>query len=130
MELALLVYLISILKPIHVLCAVIMGLSIPVLILVIIIRIEMRDLYSSDPTSRKLELHKSMRRWGIAAFVVGALGFMFVPTERTAYMMVGAYTAQKIATDPTVARLNAKVIELIERKIDEYGTKLPTPTAK
>lgn len=58
------------------------------------------------------------------------MGFVFVPTERTAYTMVGAYAAQKIATDPTVARLNSKVIELIERKIDEYGTELPTPTAK
>lgn len=71
MELALLVYLISILKPIHVLCAVIMVLSIPVLIIISIIRIEMRDVYDNDPTSRSLELHKTIRRWGIAAFVVG-----------------------------------------------------------
>lgn len=130
MELALLVYLISILKPIHVVCFTIIGLSIPVLIIVIISRIEMDDVFSNDPTSRSLELYKSTRRWGIAAFVVGALGATFIPTERTAYMMVGAYTAQKIATDPTVARLNAKVIGLIERKIDEYGTELPTPAAK
>lgn len=130
MELALLVYLISILKPIHTACFVIIGLSSVLLILVIITRIEMHAVYNNDPTSRSLELHKSMRRWVIAAFVVGTLGVTFIPTERTAYMMVGAYTAQKIATDPTVARLNAKVIELIERKIDEYGAELPTPTAK
>lgn len=122
MDLAILVYLISILKPIVVTCAALMFLSI---VIVCIATIEARVHRNMDSKS-----YIPLRRWCIAGIVISGIGLMFIPSERTAYMMVGAYTAQKIATDPTVAKLNTKIIELVERKIDEYGSELLTPTAK
>lgn len=122
MDLAILVYLISILKPIVVTCAALMFLSI---VIVCIATIEAGVNCNMDSKS-----YIALRRWCIAGIVISGIGLMFIPSERTAYMMVGAYTAQKIATDPTVAKLNTKIIELVERKIDEYGTELLTPAAK
>lgn len=122
MDLAILVYLISILKPIVVTCSALMFLSI---VIVCIATIEAGVNRNMDSKS-----YISLRRWCIAGIVISGIGLMFIPSERTAYMMVGAYTAQKIATDPTVAKLNTKIIELVERKIDEYGTELLTPAAK
>lgn len=122
MDLAILVYLISILKPIVVTCATLMFLSI---VIVCIATIEARVHRNMDSKS-----YIPLRRWCIAGIVISGIGLMFIPSERTAYMMVGAYTAQKIATDPTVAKLNTKIIELVERKIDEYGAELLTPAAK
>lgn len=122
MDLAILVYAISILKPLSIIFTFMIITS--MMMLFIALMFYMSDYYIKDTTFIRT------RRYCIVGLFIAAIGVIFIPSERTAYMMVGAYAAQKIATDPTVARLNAKIIGLIERKIDEYGAELPTPTAK
>lgn len=115
MDLALLVYAISILKPLNVTFSLLAMLTTVVLGIVIIVN-------STDDLLPKT--FTSIRRWCLSIFVVSGIGVVFIPSERTAYMMVGAYTAQRIATDPVVARLNDKVVKLIENKIDSYANEL------
>ncbi len=43
-----------------------------------------------------------------------------LPSERTAYLMVGAYAAQRVAEDPKVQQISSKVLKAIELKIDGY----------
>lgn len=49
----------------------------------------------------------------------GLLNVM-IPSQKTAYIMVGAYATQQIAEDPKVQQLGAKTLKLIENKLDEY----------
>lgn len=42
-----------------------------------------------------------------------------IPTERTAYIMVGAYATQTIATHPSTLETRDKVLKLINLKLDE-----------
>ena len=51
----------------------------------------------------------------IASFVM-----IFVPTEKTAYTMVGAYAAQKVAENEKVQAMSGKVLTIIEQKLDSY----------
>lgn len=50
-----------------------------------------------------------------------AIIIVFIPSERTAYLMVGAYTAQKIAETPQVLAVSADVIKIITAKIKTYA---------
>lgn len=45
---------------------------------------------------------------------------IMIPSERTAYTMVGAYAAQKIAQDPKTVQVGEKVYTLINQKLDEF----------
>lgn len=46
---------------------------------------------------------------------------MFIPSEKTAYLMVGAYATQKIAEAPKTQQLGAEVLKIIESKIKFYA---------
>ena len=54
--------------------------------------------------------------WAFWAFVA-----MFIPSEKTAYLMVGAYATQKIAEAPKTQELGAEVLKIIELKIKHYS---------
>jgi hypothetical protein len=43
-----------------------------------------------------------------------------LPSERTAYLMVGAYTAQTVAQNDKVNEMSSKVMKIIESKVDSY----------
>ena len=61
------------------------------------------------------------RAW--KAFWVGCVAFWFlilIPTEKTAYTMVGAYAAQKVAENDKVQQMSGKVLTIIEQKLDSY----------
>lgn len=45
---------------------------------------------------------------------------VIIPCEKTMYMMVGAYATQKVVEDPKVQQLSAKVLKVVEAKLDEY----------
>ena len=58
--------------------------------------------------------------------ICSALLLTVLPSEKTAYLMVGAYAAQKIAENNDVQKLSGKVLIIIEQKMDKYiaeGTK-------
>jgi hypothetical protein len=49
-----------------------------------------------------------------------------LPSEKTAYTMVGAYAAQRLAQNSEVQELSRKVLTIIEQQMDKYiaeGTK-------
>lgn len=108
MELALLVWVISTLKPITILLAI-SG------VILIFVFLGMMVDYANG--------HRLKTRWywitGTAAAVLITLSAI-IPSERTAYLMVGAYAAQKIAEDPKVQQISSKVLKAIELKIDGY----------
>ncbi len=59
--------------------------------------------------------------------IVAAAVLIFVPSSKTAWTMVGAYAAQKVAEDPRTAEVGGKVMTIInqqlERIIDEGSKK-------
>lgn len=55
---------------------------------------------------------------GLALYVV-VVG-IFVPTQKTAWMMVGAYTAQKVVESPAMQETSGKVITIINQKLDSF----------
>jgi hypothetical protein len=55
----------------------------------------------------------------IVSFVAGFFNIL-LPSERTAYMMVGAYATQKVAENEKVQETGKKVLTLIEQKLDSY----------
>ena len=46
---------------------------------------------------------------------------VLIPSEKTAYLMVGAYATQKIAEAPKTQELGADVLKIIESKIKFYA---------
>lgn len=47
---------------------------------------------------------------------------VFLPSEKTAYMMVGAYAAQKVAENPQTQQISGKILTIINAKIDTYAS--------
>lgn len=103
MELALFVYLASVFNSINIIA---FFLSICFLLLTLIswIYIEDKALGMKHPKFYIIGL-------GISLFILA-----IVPSERTMYMMAGAYTTQNIATSET----GQKVYKLVNKKLDEY----------
>lgn len=67
--------------------------------------------------SRKTTMRCAKWSVGIALAASGLL--VLLPSERTAYLMVGAYATQKIAEDPKVQETGNKVLQVINQKLDE-----------
>jgi hypothetical protein len=52
--------------------------------------------------------------------IISAWVVILIPTEKTAYTMVGAYAAQKVAENDKVQAMSGKVLTIIEQKLDSY----------
>ena len=55
------------------------------------------------------------------AYLFVLLVALLIPSEKTAYLMVGAYATQKIAEAPKTKELGADVLKIIESKIKYYA---------
>ena len=126
MDLALLVYGISLLQKISVFFGVMTFLGIAVLVVSLIYRgaeLSINTWDGQDKVKWKQERIPGTMKvvWTSAtvAIVFCVLG-IFVPSERTAYTMVGAYSAQKVAEDPKVQDMSNKVLTIINQKLDHY----------
>jgi membrane-bound ClpP family serine protease len=111
MELALLVWVISILHPIGTILGILAFLGMLVLLANLIC---WTDRHSKPFMGKKWT-------WIVATttlFLVVTSAVL--PNQKTAYIMVGAYAAQRIAEDPKVQQLSGKVVTLIEQKLDQY----------
>lgn len=132
MDLALLIYGISLLEGFRVLFGLIITFSLMILIGSGIFSCTWRF----DSTEYSWNLNKdgtvkekvlAGRRLGeklfkysiVVSFIAGFLNIM-LPSERTAYMMVGAYATQKVAENEKVQQTGKKVLTLIEQKLDSY----------
>ena len=126
MDLALLVYGISLLSKISVFFAAMTFIGIAVLVVSLIYRGAELSINTWDDQQRvkwKQERIPGTMKivWTSAtvALVFCVLG-IFVPSEKTAYTMVGAYAAQKVAEDPKVQDMSNKVLTIINQKLDHY----------
>ena len=64
-------------------------------------------------------MKKGMKYFSIIFFILLPLPNL-IPSEKTAYTMVGAYAAQQIATDQRTAEISGKVLTLINQQLDSY----------
>lgn len=109
MELALLVYAISMLTPITTfLCFTAFVSSVAWVVSTLMCFVE-----GGDPP----QLFRPAC-WIAAISTVLLIG---IPTEKTAYLMVGAYSAQKIAERPETAELTKDVMTIINAKVKKYA---------
>jgi hypothetical protein len=62
---------------------------------------------------------KIMKR-GLITLVVLLVIQIFIPSQKTAYTMVGAYAAQKVAQNEKLQDTGGKVMTIINQKLDKY----------
>ena len=62
---------------------------------------------------------KLMKR-GLITLVVLLVIQIFIPSQKTAYTMVGAYAAQKVVENKGVQDTSDKVMTIINQKLDKY----------
>lgn len=110
MELALLVYAISLLEPIKMLAIILLASTFAPVFFGLII----------DQNAFLIYKYVWTRYVAGLLFVLSVFTIVLIPQEKTAYMMVGAYAAQKVYENPTTERLSNKVIQSIEGKLDFY----------
>lgn len=121
MELALLVYAISLLEGLRtflVVAAFAAGM--------VIIGSGIATLESYNDTA-------AAKRWFKRSVItLAVLGFLstLIPTERTAYIMVAAYATQKVAENPEVRDTGNKVLTLINSKLDQLILEASEPKKK
>ena len=63
------------------------------------------------------ETMQKFLKYGLISFVCLLPLPNFIPSEKTTYMMVGAYAAQKVAENPQVQEISGKVITIINQKL-------------
>jgi hypothetical protein len=125
MELALLVYVISLLQSVD----GFFKLCIFALVLVsVCLGIYLGDsgdkmYYSDSENIKRAARATSATKWvwrNLWIAIASAWVVILLPSEKTAYTMVGAYAAQKIAQDPKTEQMGSKVLIIINQKLDEY----------
>jgi hypothetical protein len=139
MELALLVYAISLLSGIRSFLVLLLTASIVATAIFTMWKISETDEYSyySEKENAKRVANGVMcvewiKRCLWTTFTVGLI-LVFIPAEKTAYVMVGAYAAQKIAQDPKTEQIGNKVLTVINQTLDSYieqGVEQATKPAK
>lgn len=63
------------------------------------------------------------RTW--KTFWIAVISFwvlILIPSERTAYTMVGAYAAQRVSENEKVQQMSGKVLTIIEQRLDGFIT--------
>jgi D-alanyl-lipoteichoic acid acyltransferase DltB (MBOAT superfamily) len=113
MDLALLVYAISTLENFKIFLTILM---IACAIIAFVYAVNM----DSWRPEAKLEKYWKMAKRYTLIFV--CLGFVQVmlPSQKTAYTMVGAHAAQRVSENEKVQQMSGKVLQIIEQKLDGY----------
>ena len=142
MELAFLVYVISLLDNITVTLRVLAVCSGGFAFAYLLTSSDYHSLCASRGISEdRAELFKTnaAKTWKWFKIWVGIgvafIGFAnIIPSQKTAYMMIGAYAAQKVAENPKTIDMSSKVFKIIEsnldRYVDEEAKKAATPESK
>jgi hypothetical protein len=126
MDLALLVYAISLLHGFGVLGVTILtgcGAAIFFFGMWFMTETDEKSYYSPQLNKQRKENGVMCKKYMTRAFWVGvatSVFMIFLPTEKTAYTMVGAYAAQKVAENDKVQQMSGKVLTIIEQKLDNY----------
>ena len=126
MDLALLVYAISLLTPIGTVAmaiTVICGFAIGGLMIYRAAECSQETWYNQERNVLQAEKAKwTMDRVATAVKVLipAVLVLVLLPAPKTAYIMVGAYAAQKVVENKSVQDTGGKVLTLINQKLDHY----------
>ncbi len=113
MELALIVYLISLLGPIT-------SLLVTMALTTGLVSLAWWFFWTISHDFGGTVHTKWPTRWTIVTVVLASICAV-IPTEKTAYLMVGAYATQKIAEAPKTQQLGAEVLKILELKIKHYA---------
>lgn len=82
-----------------------------------------KSYYSPQLNRERKENGVMCKKYMKRAFWTGlavSIFMILLPTEKTAYTMVGAYAAQKVAENDKVQQMSGKVLTIIEQKLDNY----------
>lgn len=79
-----------------------------------------KDGSVKEPVMRGRLFGQKMFKWSIVISIFSAFILIALPSEKTAYMMVGAYATQKVTENEKVQETGKKVLTLIEQKLDNY----------
>jgi len=113
MDLALLVYAISLLSGISKFFIFLCALG---TLTVVGNAIHYTDYCAGDTEPAKRSISRMWKGFWVA--IVAAWVVILLPTEKTAYTMVGAYAAQKVSENDKVQEMSGKVLTIIEQKLD------------
>ena len=126
MDLVWLVYGISLLTPIASLCTFIVAICVCTIMVLLVYRgaeCSQEDWYKPEKNEKQAEKAKwcmDRVKSALKVLIPCLLVITFLPAPKTAYMMVGAYAAQKVAENGKVQETGGKVLELINQKLDSY----------
>jgi chromate transport protein ChrA len=116
MNLALLVYAVSLLSKFGGVADFLIAASSAMLIILVVITSDILD--AEEWWSKFRRFVKPLATIIVVSLIVRVI----LPSEKTAYMMIGAYTAQKLAADPRTGEVGDKVLTIINQKLDSYIT--------
>ena len=135
MELVWLVYFISMLDSV----APLLGVLLTGCVLYILIGSAYKSIDLSDRdyhSEQKRAIIKQQReamtkniKLAVNILIVTTLLIVILPSKKTAYIMVGAYVAQRIAESGEVKTVSTKVYQLINKQLDQYLVEEATPKA-
>jgi hypothetical protein len=131
MDLALLVYGISLITSIGSFLAVLIVVSLIIIFCsAVYFAVSQSDINCSWNRNRDgtliesiVNTRKTMKKvFKIALITLGISSFVaiLIPSEKTAYIMVGAYATQKVAENEKVQETGQKVLSIINNKLDSY----------
>ena len=126
MDLALLVYAISLLNGIHAFWLVSLILCGAITFFLAMYRAtecDERSYYSDKENEARIKAGTKAVYWlkfTITGAILSAWIMILLPTEKTAYTMVGAYAAQRVSENDKVQQMSGKVLTIIEQKLDGY----------
>lgn len=126
MDLAMLVYAVSLLDKIH--GFLVLSLIITTALTCILYMYRFSECsprhYNSEKENEKLVENGKWATSNANKFIVGGIiasvFLILIPTEKTAYMMVGAYAAQKVSESGQVAEVSSKIMKVVNSKLDQY----------
>ncbi len=125
MDLALLVYGISVMSKLSVLLFAVVVISVIVMGISMLVRVfHIKETWHSSRDNEIYDARRSaalrVAKWSAGVFLGASIISALIPSEKTAYTMVGAYAAQKVAENENVQRISGKVLAVIEQKLDTY----------
>lgn len=124
MKLALLVYLASISGQITVFFSIFGGVFIAVYAWGVLYKMVTNDVYDgqSETDSRKrngaVNFKNATNKFSIVGIVFIIVAIL-IPSEKTIYIMAGAYATEQIATNDRVQQIGGDVLEVIESKLSK-----------
>ena len=125
MDLALLVYGISVLNKLGFILGLLIAFGIIILGISTLVRVfHVKESWDSQRDNEITQGRRdaSVKVMKYAGVIVGVsiLLNVLLPSEKTAYTMVAAYAAQKVSENDKVQQMSGKVLTIIEQKLDGY----------